>query len=131
MERPAGWPAHQQLIFYIPSLQLIFHFFVHVSCMSHVGLLQEEGQQDSQLINSVYLDNSSMELYHGRLDKKPNAIALRIRSGCAPGSEAFDCTASCTAPARVTGQQASHLRRMNLQVALQPFLATWGMAWRL
>ena len=45
---------------------------------AHVGL-QEEGQQDSQLINSVYLDNSSMELYHGRLDKKPSAIALRIR----------------------------------------------------
>ncbi|KAK9825865.1 hypothetical protein WJX81_006134 [Elliptochloris bilobata] len=38
-----------------------------------------EDQQDSQLINSVYLDNSSMELYHGRLDKRPNAIAVRIR----------------------------------------------------
>ena len=57
--------AHQQLIFRFPSLQAF--------------VLQEEGQQDSQLINSVYLDNSSMELYHGRLDKKPNAIALRIR----------------------------------------------------
>lgn len=34
---------------------------------------------DAQLINSVYLDNSSCELYHGRLDKKPGAIALRIR----------------------------------------------------
>eukprot|EP00983_Pelagomonas_calceolata_P023725 747015-Pelagomonas_calceolata.AAC.6 len=32
-----------------------------------------------QLVNSVYLDNSSCELYHGRLDKKPGAIALRIR----------------------------------------------------
>ncbi len=32
-----------------------------------------------QLINSVYLDNSNLELYHGRLDKKPGAIALRIR----------------------------------------------------
>jgi len=31
-------------------------------------------------VNSVYFDNSSMELYHGRLDKRPNAIALRIRS---------------------------------------------------
>jgi SPX domain protein involved in polyphosphate accumulation len=27
----------------------------------------------------VYFDNESVELYHGRLDKKPNAIALRIR----------------------------------------------------
>ena len=41
--------------------------------------LQEEDGPDNQLINSVYLDNSSMELYHGRLDKKPNALAIRIR----------------------------------------------------
>jgi SPX domain protein involved in polyphosphate accumulation len=37
------------------------------------------GESDSQLVNSVYLDNTSMELYHGRLDKTPGAIALRIR----------------------------------------------------
>jgi SPX domain protein involved in polyphosphate accumulation len=36
---------------------------------------------DAQLINSVYFDNENLELYHGRLDKKPNAIALRIRWG--------------------------------------------------
>ena len=41
---------------------------------------EEEDGPDNQLINSVYLDNSSMELYHGRLDKKPNALAIRIRS---------------------------------------------------
>lgn len=34
---------------------------------------------DAQLINSVYLDNDSMELYHGRLDKTPGALALRLR----------------------------------------------------
>ena len=34
---------------------------------------------DAQLISSVYFDNSQLELYHGRLDKKPGAIALRIR----------------------------------------------------
>ncbi|MEW5316474.1 MAG: hypothetical protein WDW38_007846 [Sanguina aurantia] len=34
---------------------------------------------DAQLINSVYLDNSSMELYQGRLDKTPGAIAVRVR----------------------------------------------------
>jgi SPX domain protein involved in polyphosphate accumulation len=34
---------------------------------------------DAQLINSVYFDNENLELYHGRLDKKPNAIAARIR----------------------------------------------------
>jgi SPX domain protein involved in polyphosphate accumulation len=37
------------------------------------------GDIDSQLVNSVYLDNYAMELYHGRLDKNPGAIALRFR----------------------------------------------------
>jgi len=37
------------------------------------------GETDSQLTNSVYLDNSSLELYHGRLDKTPGAIAVRLR----------------------------------------------------
>lgn len=41
---------------------------------------KDENGPDNQLINSVYLDNSSMELYHGRLDKKPSALAIRIRS---------------------------------------------------
>ena len=45
---------------------------------------EEEYGPDNQLINSVYLDNSSMELYHGRLDKKPNALAIRIRSDLIP-----------------------------------------------
>ena len=34
---------------------------------------------DSQLTNSVYFDNAQMELYHGRLDKTPEAIAVRLR----------------------------------------------------
>jgi SPX domain protein involved in polyphosphate accumulation len=38
---------------------------------------------DAQLVNSVYLDNSVRELYHGRIDKRPGAIAMRIR-WCAP-----------------------------------------------
>jgi SPX domain protein involved in polyphosphate accumulation len=37
------------------------------------------GETDSQLVNSVYLDNVLMELYQGRLDKTPGAIALRLR----------------------------------------------------
>lgn len=37
------------------------------------------GETDSQLVNSVYLDNTQMELYHGRLDKTAGAIALRYR----------------------------------------------------
>ncbi|KAL0018721.1 hypothetical protein WJX79_000318, partial [Trebouxia sp. C0005] len=37
------------------------------------------------------LDNSSMELYHGRLDKKPNALAIRIRwyGSPEPGDSVF------------------------------------------
>jgi SPX domain protein involved in polyphosphate accumulation len=35
--------------------------------------------KSSPAVPAVYLDNSSLELYHGRLDKRPNAIALRIR----------------------------------------------------
>ena len=34
---------------------------------------------DAQLVNSVYLDNSRLELYHGRIDKRPGAIAVRFR----------------------------------------------------
>lgn len=34
---------------------------------------------DSQLANSVYFDNEQLELYHGRLDKTPQAIAIRFR----------------------------------------------------
>ncbi|GAB4819711.1 hypothetical protein N2152v2_006757 [Parachlorella kessleri] len=38
-----------------------------------------EGSGDAKLVNSVYFDNSSLELYHGRLDKRPGSIALRMR----------------------------------------------------
>lgn len=37
------------------------------------------GESDSQMTNSVYLDNDQLELYHGRLEKSPGAIALRLR----------------------------------------------------
>jgi len=37
------------------------------------------GESDSQLTNSVYFDNDQLELYHGRLDKSPGAIAYRLR----------------------------------------------------
>uniref|UniRef100_A0A7S2LN41 SPX domain-containing protein n=1 Tax=Leptocylindrus danicus TaxID=163516 RepID=A0A7S2LN41_9STRA len=37
------------------------------------------GETDSQLTNSVYLDNDSLELYHGRLNKTEGAIAIRLR----------------------------------------------------
>ena len=34
---------------------------------------------DSQMTNSVYLDNVHLELYHARLKKAPRAIAIRLR----------------------------------------------------
>lgn len=37
------------------------------------------GESDAQFTNSVYLDNDHLELYHGRLDKSPGAINLRLR----------------------------------------------------
>lgn len=40
---------------------------------------EEQYPADAQLINSTYLDNSMGELYHGRLDKRPDAIAIRLR----------------------------------------------------
>jgi SPX domain protein involved in polyphosphate accumulation len=52
------------------------HILKHVPVFQHA---KENFAGDAQLINSVYLDNASAELYHGRLDKKPGALALRIR----------------------------------------------------
>jgi SPX domain protein involved in polyphosphate accumulation len=40
--------------------------------------MQSEYTGDSQLVNSVYLDNSSLEVYHGRLDERPTALTVRI-----------------------------------------------------
>ena len=50
--------------------------------LQHLPVFQfnaAESVGDSQMTNSVYLDNSSLELYHGRLDKRSNAIAVRLR----------------------------------------------------
>lgn len=65
-------------------------YWVHTENISHVKyiILQHlpvflqktmAGETDSQLINSIYLDNTLMELYQGRLEKSPGAIALRMR----------------------------------------------------
>jgi SPX domain protein involved in polyphosphate accumulation len=40
---------------------------------------EENYSGDAQLVNSVYFDNENAELYHGRLDKKPGALAIRVR----------------------------------------------------
>jgi SPX domain protein involved in polyphosphate accumulation len=65
-------------------------YWVHTEHVSAVKLivlqhlpvfLQEsmQGETDAQLVNSVYLDNRSFELYRGRMDKTQGAIALRLR----------------------------------------------------
>eukprot|EP00802_Teleaulax_amphioxeia_P000832 Tamp_00833.p1 GENE.Tamp_00833~~Tamp_00833.p1 ORF type:complete len:1007 (+),score=271.07 Tamp_00833:253-3273(+) len=58
----------------------------HVSSLKHLVLqhlpvfrMWTDSQRDSQLVNSVYFDNRQMQLYHGRMDKNPGAIALRLR----------------------------------------------------
>jgi hypothetical protein len=38
-----------------------------------------EGDSDSQMTTSIYVDNFALELYRGRLEKSPGAIALRFR----------------------------------------------------
>jgi len=58
---------------------------VKYQILQHLPVFLQKDEQgevlgvDSQLVNSVYTDNYSMELYHGRLDKTPGAIALRFR----------------------------------------------------
>lgn len=55
---------------------------VKLALSQHLPVFQmklDELRGDSQLTNSVYLDNQSLELYHGRLEKYPGAIAMRYR----------------------------------------------------
>ena len=49
--------------------------------LQHLPVFLQKGMTDTdaQLVNSVYLDNRALELYHGRLDKSPGAQALRLR----------------------------------------------------
>ncbi len=55
---------------------------VKLAILKHLPVFLQKtmkGESDSQMVNSVYLDNAQLELYHGRLDKTPGAIALRLR----------------------------------------------------
>lgn len=50
--------------------------------LQHLPILLQKnmsGETDSQLTNSIYFDNESMELYHSRLRKEFSAKALRFR----------------------------------------------------
>ncbi len=61
---------------------LVFNFYskLQIHSIIHNGYKYlVAGETDSQLVNSVYLDNTAMELYQGRLEKSPGAIALRMR----------------------------------------------------
>lgn len=55
---------------------------VKYTVLQHLPVFQFDASNfhgDAQLVNSVYLDNVNCELYHGRLDKRPDAIAVRLR----------------------------------------------------
>lgn len=55
---------------------------VKYTVLQHLPVFQFDASNfhgDAQLVNSVYLDNVNCELYHGRLDKRPDAIAIRLR----------------------------------------------------
>lgn len=45
----------------------------------YTQITNDEIVSDAELVNSVALDNSSLELYHARLDKRPNAVTMRLR----------------------------------------------------
>eukprot|EP01025_Chloroclados_australasicus_P020957 TRINITY_DN22025_c0_g1_i1.p1 TRINITY_DN22025_c0_g1~~TRINITY_DN22025_c0_g1_i1.p1 ORF type:complete len:318 (-),score=32.99 TRINITY_DN22025_c0_g1_i1:48-1001(-) len=57
----------------------------NVSSVKHIVLQNlpvfqfDSFEGDAQMINSVYLDNSCLELYHSRLEKRPGALAIRLR----------------------------------------------------
>lgn len=56
--------------------------FVKFAILQHLPIFLQNGmsgESDAQLTSSVYLDNDAMDLYHGRLEKFPGAIALRFR----------------------------------------------------
>ena len=65
-----------------PWSTIIYSMICRYVLLQHLPVFLQKtmaGETDSQLVNSVYLDNLSMELYNGRLDKTPGAIALRHR----------------------------------------------------
>lgn len=58
--------------------------------LQHLPVFQhnlDDLQGDSQFCSSVYFDNTQLELYHGRLDKTPSAIAVRFRWYATPEPE--------------------------------------------
>ena len=56
---------------------------VKYAVLKHLPVFQFDEKvlekSDSQLTNSVYLDNVDMELYKGRINKKMDALAIRLR----------------------------------------------------
>ena len=47
-------------------------------CSLPVLCMQDGSGSNTELVNVVYLDNSSLELYHSLLDKRPNAVTYRL-----------------------------------------------------
>jgi SPX domain protein involved in polyphosphate accumulation len=49
--------------------------------LQHLPVFQENKDVvgDAQIINTIFLDNSSLELYHAQLDKRPNATSICLK----------------------------------------------------
>ena len=52
---------------------------VILQCLPVFKFNVDESIGDSQMTNLVYLDNSSLELYHRRLNKRANPIVVRLK----------------------------------------------------
>lgn len=68
----------------MPDVSAVRHHIVQ-----HLGVAsaaQGLPKGETVIMNALYLDNTSLELYHNLLDKKPAASSFRIRwTGAAPG----------------------------------------------
>mmetsp|Transcript_6084 Transcript_6084/g.17418 ORF Transcript_6084/g.17418 Transcript_6084/m.17418 type:complete len:754 (-) Transcript_6084:271-2532(-) len=61
------------------------HILQHLGVSSAASGLAPGG---TTFVNAVYLDNTSLELYHGLLDKRPGATTMRIKwMGAKPGDQ--------------------------------------------
>jgi SPX domain protein involved in polyphosphate accumulation len=60
-------------------MEVVCAYFFHVTQLTLSFVLVVLDAPYTLSTDSVYLDNDQLELYHGRLDKSPGAIALRLR----------------------------------------------------
>lgn len=79
VEEDDGKDVHHTIVKYWINMGDVSAIKHHI--LQHLPVYQfseSEYSGDSQLVNSVYLDNSSLEMYHSRLDEKPSSVAVSI-----------------------------------------------------